>query len=180
MCPSRSRKKLKQQNPTPPPLPPRKGKRKINERKRNEQTTYQGKINSLTSRPSPPLWYAHLSTDTTNWSSLVTHPVNGYVSTRFAFVETGCHHTSSELMVIYVFNPRNWGIMDKGLVTGVNMIDSNLHFNGFVRIKHVRLETDYFTMGVPQWWNVWHVTTTALKWKSCYKDTKLNRHKWLL
>ena len=121
-----------------------------NERKRNQQITYRGKIHSLTSRSSPPLRYAHLSTEATNWSPLITHPVNCHVSTRFAFVETGCHHTGSKLMVIYVFNPRNCSIMDKGLVAGVNVIDSNLHFNGFVRVENVRLETDYFTMGVPQ------------------------------
>ena len=59
--------------------------------------------------------------------------------------------------------------MDIGLVRGTNVIDSNLHFNGFVRIEHVRLETNYFAVGVPHRWNVRHVATTTLKWKSCKK-----------
>jgi len=55
--------------------------------------------------------------------------------------------------------------MDIRAVTGIDVIDSNLHFNGFVRIENIRLKTNYFTMRVAQGWNVWHVATTALKWK---------------
>ena len=59
--------------------------------------------------------------------------------------------------------------MDIGPVRSTNVIDSNLHFNGFVRIENVKLETNYFAVGVTQRWNVRHVATTALKWKSCKK-----------
>ena len=56
--------------------------------------------------------------------------------------------------------------MDIGFVTGINMIDSDLQFNGFVRIKHKRLETNYLTMRISQRWNMGQVKATTLERKS--------------
>ena len=134
--------------------------------------TCRRKIHILTCRPSPPLRYARLSANTTHRSSLVTQPVNCYVSSGFTLIKTCRHHTSSKLVVIYVFDPRHRGIMDIWLVSCINVIDSNLHFNGFVRIEHVRLERNHFTVRVPQRWNVWHMVATALEWKTCQKKNK--------
>ena len=127
--------------------------------------TYRGKIHSLTSRTSPPLRYAHLSSNPTHRSSLVTYPVYCHVSTGFALVKTCRHHARSESTVIDIFNPRHSGIMDMRHVTCVHVIDSNLDFNGFVRIENERFKRNYFAVGVPQGWDMWHVATPSLEWK---------------
>ena len=66
--------------------------------------------------------------------------------------------------------------MDIVHITGIDVIDSYLHLNGFVRIEHKWSETNYFTMRVSEGWYVRHVTPVTLKWESCQvKQTA----KWL-
>ncbi len=133
---------------------------------------YWWKIHSFTSRPSPPLWYPYIASNTTHRSPLVRHPINCHVSMWLSLVKACRHHTRSKLFVTDIFNPRHGGFMHIWLVTGIDMIDGDLHFNGFVGIEHVRLETDCFAMRVPQWWNMWHMTATSLEWKSLNQNRK--------
>ena len=66
--------------------------------------------------------------------------------------------------------------MDIVHITGIDVIDSYLHLNGFVRIEHKWSETNYFTMRVSEGWYVRYVTPVTLKWESCQvKQTA----KWL-
>ena len=52
--------------------------------------------------------------------------------------------------------------MDIRLITGIQMIDSYLSFNGFVRIECKGLQTNILTKLVPQGGNVWHAETATL------------------
>ena len=107
---------------------------------------------------SPPLWYPFFACQPTDRGSLIRHPINRDVCVRFSLIETWCHDTSGESIVIGVLNPWHCCIVYKRLVTGVNVIDSDLNFNGFVRIEHVRLQMDHFTgeyPGVGMWGMCW-------------------------
>ena len=137
---------------------------KINNK--TNKTTYGGKSHGCASRPCPPLWHAQFTSHATHWSTLIRHPINCHVSIRRSFVISGCHHTGSKSAVIDIFNPRYRRVMDIRFVTGIHMIDSYLHFNGFVRIKHKRFETNYLTVRITQRWNMGHVKATTLKRKS--------------
>lgn len=128
--------------------------------------TYRWKIHSLTSRSSPPLWHAHLPGNATHRCTLICHPINCHVSIWLSLIVACCHHTRSESFVIHILNPRHCGVVYIWFVSGIDMIDSDLHFNGFVRIEHIRLESYCFTVWVPQWWNMRHVTTSSLERKS--------------
>ena len=128
---------------------------------------YRRKIHCLACCSSPPLWHAHLSRDPTHWGSLISHPVYGHISTWRALVIPCRHHARSELFVGHIFNPRHSSIMDIIHITGIDVIDSYLHLNGFVRIEHKWSETNYFTMRVSKGWYVRHVTPVTLKWEPC-------------
>ena len=138
----------------------------ININTKTNKTTYGGKSHGCASRPCPPLWHAQFTSHATHWSTLIRNPINCPVSTRLPFAISSCHRTGSESVVIHIFNPWYCRVMDIGFVTGIHMIYSYLHFNGFVRIKHKRLETNYFTMRITQRWNMGHVKATTLKRKS--------------
>ena len=127
---------------------------------------YRRKIHSLACCPSPPLWHARLSSDPTHWGSLISYPVYGHIRTWLALVIPCRHHARSELFVGHIFNPRHSGVMDIVHVTGIDMIDSYLHLNGFVRIEHKWSETNYLTMRVSEGWYVRHMTPITLKWES--------------
>ena len=109
-------------------------------KKKKGQTlaTYWWKVHGYTSRSSPPLWYPFFACQPTDRSSLIRHPIHRDVCARFSLIETCCHDTSGESIVIGVLNPWHCCIVYIRLVTGVNVIDSDLNFNGFVRIEHVR------------------------------------------
>ena len=66
--------------------------------------------------------------------------------------------------------------MDVVHIPGIDVIDSYLHLNGFVRIEHKWSETNYLTMRVSEGWYVRHVAPIALKWESCQVKQKA---KWL-
>ena len=117
----------------------------INQDKKN---AYRGKIHCLACCSSPPLWYAHLSSDPTHWGSLISYPVYGHISTWLALIETSRHYTRSELLVGHIFNPWHSSIVDIGLVTGIDVIDSNLHLDGFVGVEHKWSETNNLTVRV--------------------------------
>ena len=155
--------------------------------------SYWWKVHGYTSRSSPPLWYPFFACQPTDRSSLIRHPINRDVCARFSLIETCCHDTSGEFIVIGVLNPWHCCIMYIRLVTGVNVIDSDLNFNGFVRIEHVRLQMDHYTVRISQCWNVRHVLATALEWKNwkkkreresivlllnslCFNAMSLNKH----
>ena len=138
----------------------------ININNKTNKTTYGGKSHGCASRPCPPLWHAQLTSHATHWSTLICNPINCLVSIRLPFAISSCYRTGSESVVIHIFNPWYCRVMDIGFVTGIHMIYSYLHFNGFVRIKHKRLETNYFTMRITQRWNMGHVKATTLKRKS--------------
>lgn len=53
--------------------------------------------------------------------------------------------------------------MDMRFVTGIDMIDSDLHLNGFVRVKQKRFQTNGLIVRVAQGWNMGHVEATTLK-----------------
>ena len=133
------------------------------------RSTYRWKIDRFTGGSSPPLWYPHFPGNTTHWSPLVRHPINCHVRFWFPLIVPCRHHTRSESIIIDIFDPGHCGIMNIWLVTGADMIDSNLNFKCFVRIKHIRLEANDFTMRISQWRNVWHVTATSLERKSFKK-----------
>ena len=137
---------------------------KINNK--TNKTTYGGKSHGCASRPCPPLWHAQFTSHATHWSTLIRNPINCPVSTRLPFALSSCHRIGSESVVIHIFNPWYCRVMHIGFVTGIHTIYSYLHFNGFVRIKHKRLETNYFTMRITQRWNMGHVKATTLKRKS--------------
>ena len=137
---------------------------KINNK--TNKTTYGGKSHDCASRPCPPLWHAQFTSHATHWSTLIRNPINCPVSIRLPFAISSCHRTGSESVVIHIFNPWYCRVMDIGFVPGIHMIYSYLHFKGFVRIKHKRLETNYFTMRITQRWNMGHVKATTLKRKS--------------
>ena len=137
---------------------------------------YRRKIYCLACCPSPPLWHAHLSSDPTHWGSLISYPVYGHISSWLTLVIPCRHHACSESFVGHIFNPRHSGVMDIVHITGIDVINSYLHLNGFVRIEHKWSETNYFTMRVSKGWYVRHVTPVTLKWESCQvKQTA----KWL-
>ena len=121
---------------------------------------------------SPPLWYPFFACQPTDRGSLIRHPINRDVCVRFSLIETCCQDTSGESIVIGVLNPWHCCIVYKRLVTGVNVIDSDLNFNGFVRIEHVRLQMDHFTGEYPSvgmwgmcWRPRWHGKTGKKKKK---------------
>ena len=115
---------------------------------RQKKNAYRGKIHCLACRSSPPLWHAHLSSDPTHWGSLISYPVYGHISTWLALIETSRHYTRSELLVGHIFNPWHSSIVDIGLVTGIDVIDSNLHLDGFVGVEHKWSETNNLTVRV--------------------------------
>ena len=117
-------------------------------RPRHKKNAYRGKIHCLACRSSPPLWHAYLSSDPTHWGSLISYPVYGHISTWLALIETSRHYTRSELLVGHIFNPWHSSIVDIGLVTGIDVIDSNLHLDGFVGVEHKRSETNNLTVRV--------------------------------
>ena len=145
-------------------------------RKSKSKKAYRRKIHSLACCPSPPLWHAQLSSDPTHWGSLISYPVYGHISTWLALVIPCRHHARSELFVGHIFNPRHGGVMDIVHITGIDVIDSYLHLNGFVRIEHKWSETNYLTMRVSEGWYVRHVTPVTLKWESCQVEQTA---KWL-
>ena len=136
------------------------------QRKTTTNITNRWKMYSLTSRASPPLRYTHFAADTTHWSSLVRYPIYCHVSCRLPLVKSCRHHARSELMIINIFNPRHGCIVDVRLVVGIDVIDSYLHWNGFVWIEHVGSETNHFTVRVSQRRNMRHMTAATLKWES--------------
>ena len=141
----------------------------MKKKKGQRLATYWWKVHGYTSRSSPPLWYPFFACQPTDRSSLIRHPINRDVCARFSLIETCCHDTSGEFIVIGVLNPWHCCIMYIRLVTGVNVIDSDLNFNGFVRIEHVRFQMDHYTVRISQCWNVRHVLATALEWKNWKK-----------
>ena len=99
----------------------------------------------------------------THWSTLIRHPINCHVSIRVLFVLSCCHHTGSESVVNRTFNPRYCRVMDMRFVTSIHMIDSDLHLNGFRRVKQKRFQTNGLIVRVAQGWNMGHVVTTTIK-----------------
>ena len=144
------------------------------EGEKRKKPTYWRKVHGYTSRSSPPLWYPFFACQPTHWSSLIRHPINRDVCVRFSLIETCCHDTSGESIVVGVLNPWHCRIVYIRLVTGVDVIDSDLNFNGFVRIEYERLQMDHYTMRISQCWNVRHVLATMLEWKN-WKKKKIKR-----
>ena len=140
------------------------------EGEKRKKPTYWRKVHRYTSRSSPPLWYPFFACQSTHWSSLIRHPINCDVCIRFSLIETCCHDTSGESIVVGVLNPWHCRIVYIRLVTGVDVIDSDLNFNGFVRIEYERLQMDHYTMRISQCWNVRHVLATMLEWKNWKKN----------
>ena len=138
-------------------------------RRKRKKPTYWRKVHGYTSRSSPPLWYPFFACQPTHWSSLIRHPINGDVCVRFSLIETCCHDTSGKSIVVGVLNPWHCRIVYIRLVTGVDVIDSDLNFNWFVRIEYVRLQMDHYTVRISQCWNVRHVLATMLEWKNWKK-----------
>ena len=132
-----------------------------------EKIAYRRKTHCLACCSSPPLWHAYLSTDPTFWGSLISYPVYGHISTGPALVETSRHHARSELFVGHIFNPRHSSIVDVIHVPCIDVIDSYLHLNGFIRVEHKWSETNYFTVRVSQGRYMRHVTPVTLKWEPC-------------
>ena len=142
------------------------------EGEKRKKPTYWRKVHRYTSRSSPPLWYPFFACQSTHWSSLIRHPINCDVCIGFSLIETCCHDTSGESIVVGVLNPWHCRIVYIRLVTGVDVIDSDLNFNGFVRIEYERLQMDHYTMRISQFWNVRHVLATMLEWKKLKKKIK--------
>ena len=67
----------------------------------------------------------------------------------------------------YIFNPRHSSIVDICHVTGIDVVDSYLYLDRFVRIEYKCSKTNSFTMRVSQRWYVRYMKSTALKWKAC-------------
>ena len=120
------------------------------------------KIDSLAGRPSPPLWNALYSRYPTHGSALVSQPVYRHVRIRHSLVKSCCHYARGKFIGIDILNPRYRGIMDVRLITGIQMIDSYLSFNGFVRIEYKGLQTNNLTKWIPQGGNVRHAATATL------------------
>ena len=91
---------------------------------------------------------------------------------RPALVETSRHHARSELFVGHIFNPRHSSIVDVIRVPCIDVIDSYLHLNGFIRVEHKWSETNYFTVRVSQGRYMRHVTPVTLKWEPCKVEQK--------
>ena len=142
------------------------------EGEKRTKPSYWWKVHRYTSRSSPPLWYPFFACQPTDRSSLIRHPINRDVCVRFSLIETCCHDTSGESIVVGVLNPWHCRIVYIRLVTGVDVIDSDLNFNWFVRIEYVRLQMDHYTVRISQCWNVRHVLATMLEWKNWKKKNK--------
>ena len=137
--------------------------------------THIWKCHRLTLSPCPPSREFFLSCHSSRRCSLMSNPINCGKAIWRVVIPTSSSNTGCKLSAVNAFNPGYRGLVYKGRVRIIDMVNCQLYVHFLVRVKLVRFKSNDFTMIFGPGGDVLEYVSSFLKRETC-KRTKTILH----